>query len=184
MTFDPMGHVTPQSDLDILHRLCNEAVYVAEDCSFARAVEIGSWAGSSALVLCEHFDHVYCVDHWMGNPGDRLGQLAKIIGQSKAFETFCRNMGDRLYRTVIPCFGSSGQYARIWPRKVSLVFIDASHEFHDVFKDISAWREHVLPGGIICGHDWGIFEGVNKAVELSFGSNFKHEGNMWWSVVA
>jgi hypothetical protein len=51
--------------------------------------------------------------------------------------------------------GTSEFYASIWPFQVDLVFLDASHDYESVKKDIAVWAPHVRPGGILCGHDYG-----------------------------
>jgi hypothetical protein len=55
---------------------------------------------------------------------------------------------------------------------LDFVFIDASHEYEDVKKDIEAWLPKVKPGGILAGHDYhgdenDWFPGVKQAVNES-----------------
>lgn len=185
--FNDLGLGTPPEDLDVLRQLC---VIQRERLAPHRkieAVEVGTWAGRTALLMADHFDRVYCVDHWQGNPCDYLATQAAVHPPIEAFQTFCRNMGDRLYRSVIPCFGESHHYASIWPRKVSLVFIDADHRYFHVKRDIISWLPHVLPGGIICGHDYCLgrdFEGVIQAVNEAFGPDqFQVSSRVWWHQV-
>lgn len=193
MQFNPMRHHTPDEDLDTLFQLAWDAVksicghpsrkldLAYGGTESAEALEIGTWMGESALRLADVVDRVYCVDHWQGcpDPVDRLNYIVGEVGQKVLFETFCQNMGDELYRSIIPCFGSSETYAKIWPRKVSLVFIDGDHTYRAVKQDIELWLPHVLPGGVLCGHDFGFFPGVTAAVQDS-GLEFEHKGCMWW----
>ena len=37
---------------------------------------------------------------------------------------------------------------------LDLVWIDASHEYEFVSKDIEMWYKKIKPGGILSGHDW------------------------------
>jgi cephalosporin hydroxylase len=50
------------------------------------------------------------------------------------------------------------------PRTFDLVYIDASHLEENVVADLEAWYPKVRAGGLLCGHDWGYYEGVEKAV--------------------
>ena len=54
---------------------------------------------------------------------------------------------------------------------LDFVFIDASHEYEDVKADILSWLPKVKIGGILAGHDYNTFEGVNRAVDEIFNIN-------------
>lgn len=186
--FDPMDHVTPPDDLDVLRELSDQAFEFHrqvkspfQECS---ALEVGTWAGGSALVLAETFDKVYCVDHWRGNPADRLGEIAARLSREVPFQTFCRNMGDKLYRSIIPCYGTSWTYGKIWPSRLAMIFIDGDHRYKAVKRDIALWLPHVEMGGILCGHDYNLnFEGTVQAVNEAFAPTaFKFKSNVWWHV--
>jgi hypothetical protein len=179
--FDPMDHDTPRQDLAVLTRLVHHVSEGNRLCSPIRVLEVGSWAGLSTLALAQPGVQVHCVDHWQGNPGDRLGEVAKRYPPELAFQTFCRNMGWRLFKTVFPHRGSSLLYASIWPMPMDLIFIDARHEYEHVANDIHAWLPHVRAGGILCGHDYGVFPGVTRAAD-EIGRDGV-EGNVWWKLL-
>ena len=71
---------------------------------------------------------------------------------------------------------------------VDFVYIDASHDYNNVKKDITAWTPKVRKGGIIGGHDFytGKFmmaNGVAAAVVRKFpGEEISHTraGGDWW----
>src|SRR5262245_61567794 len=162
MTFDYMGHETHPADLRALQAL---AEGLQDSFGTVYAVEIGSWAGLSALALSRVCDRVFCVDHWRGNVHDRLAEIIGVIGQERAFATFCRNLGPMLGRKVFPCVGDSATWAAIWPFPVELCFIDGEHTYEAVSRDIDQWWPHVRPGGVMCGHDYcEQFPGVVQAV--------------------
>jgi hypothetical protein len=74
-------------------------------------------------------------------------------------------MGDRFCTTVFPCCGLSRTWAAAWTRPLDFVFVDGSHEYPEAAHDIQAWRRHLRPGGRIVCHDYGVFEGVTRAVD-------------------
>jgi predicted O-methyltransferase YrrM len=58
-------------------------------------------------------------------------------------------------------------------------FIDGSHEYEDVKKDIQAYLKKVKKGGILAGHDYdSIWAGVIKAVDEILG-NVKIINGSW-----
>lgn len=169
-TFDPLDHVTHRVDLEALHdvaRAC-AARQASRHARPTAALEVGSWAGSSALVLEGVFDRVFCVDTWEGTTSDRLGGVSRFYGRDHIFRTFCRNMGTKLHATVFPCVGKSLFWASAWRLPLDLIFIDADHTFDACITDLTCWTNHVAPGATICGHDYGSFEGVTTAVDRVF----------------
>src|SRR6185369_9411650 len=46
-----------------------------------------------------------------------------------------------------------------------LIFIDACHEYDYVKRDSASALEAVRPGGLILWHDYGVVEGVSRAVD-------------------
>jgi SAM-dependent methyltransferase len=178
--FDPMGLPESLKDLEALSTLVEQ-----EGIRLGRkpvVVEIGTWAGRSAIVMAEHAQAVHCIDHWMGNPHDCLGPIAEKIGKQKAFLTFCRNCGDLLFEKIFPYYGDSLEWARMWRLEADIVFVDASHEHESVRRDILAWKPHVRPGGILCGHDFcRLFPGVVQAVRELFPTGGEIVGQSIWT---
>jgi hypothetical protein len=64
-----------------------------------------------------------------------------------------------------------------------MVYIDASHFYKDVLKNIEEWLPRVRQGGIIGGHDYGSnrHAGVKQAVDERFGADKIqiHPGLVW-----
>lgn len=59
-------------------------------------------------------------------------------------------------------------------RFFDFVYIDADHSYEGVKADIIAWLPKVKKSGWLCGHDYGYFPGVKKAVDEYFGDkNYK-----------
>ena len=53
---------------------------------------------------------------------------------------------------------------------INFCFIDGSHEYEDVKKDIIAWLPKIKKGGILAGHDYDVaWSGVIKAVDELLG---------------
>lgn len=75
--------------------------------------------------------------------------------------------------TVIIC--GSTIAATLFPQEsLVAVFLDASHDYDSVRRDINAWKPKIIQGGMLCGDDMGIpgqsdteliWPGVKKAVD-------------------
>jgi hypothetical protein len=58
--------------------------------------------------------------------------------------------------------------------ELDFAFIDASHAYEDVKADILSWLPKIKKGGYLFCHDYGLFEGVTRAVQELFPSDAKH----------
>lgn len=69
--------------------------------------------------------------------------------------------------------------------KVGMVYIDGDHSEEGVAADIAAWFPLVVPGGYICGHDYGepAWPGVKRAVDRAFGAPARTYIDSSWLVV-
>ncbi len=161
MAFNPMHIETPTSDLQALSE-------IAASRAGNHMIEVGSWAGGTARILAQHASRLYCVDTWEGSSNDITGRLASGLTPKVAFQTFCQNMGHLLLGKVFPCVGRSLTWASIWPEQVSLIFIDANHDYEHAKADIDAWWPHLSVGGVMVIHDYGVFPGVTQAVDERF----------------
>jgi hypothetical protein len=180
--FDRVGHENHADDVSAITKLCEDIHgQFWGGPQPVEAVEIGVWAGATTRILAKWFDRVYAVDHWCGNQHDHLKPERFGYTASDVFGIFARNMGDSFLQNVIPCRGKSSTWAKAWPRKVSFVYIDAEHTYGAVFEDISLWKKHILPGGVIAGHDLcPAFPGVERAVRNHFGEDFDVVGKSIW----
>lgn len=135
-------------------------------------IEIGAYAGASAVVLSALGATVFCVDRWQGGD-DSMQHLYDLSGAARVLDAFCRNMQHKLFRNVFPVIGESSDWARRWPAdlKADIVYIDAGHRYTDCATDIMAWRSHLRPGGLLMGHDYSpvYFPAVVQAVHDMLG---------------
>lgn len=178
-TFDPMvlsddGNAAKEDRVTLL-RLARMA---REETGNANIVEVGVWAGENCLRLAEEAFQVFAVDTWKGSQSDVTGAIAEYLGPKRVFQTFCRNMWPYLLTRVFPCVGHSLTWAAIWARPAAMIYLDADHSYESVRADIEAWWPHVVPGGILAGHDYSLFEGVTRAVAELGGCHVV--GETWW----
>jgi hypothetical protein len=59
-----------------------------------------------------------------------------------------------------------------------MVFLDGSHDYESVVRDILAWRSLVADGGLLCGHDHS-WPGVERAVLELLGDVDAGPGSIW-----
>ena len=62
------------------------------------------------------------------------------------------------------------------------IFVDASHAYADVKKDIELWSPKVRKGGLISGHDINM-ESVQQAVNETVGKHRTTIDNVWFKIV-
>lgn len=153
-------------------------------------IEIGSWLGLSTRFWLENSDaHVICIDTWEGSPEHQTlkGAMEKL---PTLYETFIVNQWKWRDR-VTPIKMWSTEALKLLTKyeiEPDFIYIDANHEFNDVYLDIVASRS-CFPAALIGGDDWNfknklpgrnLEKTVQKAVRVYCG-NFKEEfvANHW-----
>lgn len=119
---------------------------------------------------------LYMIDMWSPD-------TYKNKGDDAATEPFRKIYQDEADDNFKTCLGISNKYFNrsIVNRNTSIIassfflnneldfcFIDASHSYEDVKADRIVWLPKIKPGGYLFLHDYGLFEGVTKAVDEMF----------------
>ena len=135
-------------------------------------VEIGTFFGKSASFMGVEiynskkpikFD---TIDTFQGSPTELDGKHQ--VFKNTDVESIARNNLKGLPVNVIK--GNSTDIAKKYKNNsLDFVFIDGSHEYEDVKKDVKTWLKKVKKGGYIGGHDYTDHAGVNKAVKELLG---------------
>lgn len=139
-------------------------------------VEVGVWQGDNAeKLLANNRDlFLFLVDQWKAD--DPLYVKSKD-GKSKLNQKDFDHAMDMTLKRLKPYKDryilirkSSEKACRSFTEKeqFDFVFIDANHIYEAVKKDIEIWYPLVKTGGYICGHDYGVYAGVKKAVNEKF----------------
>ena len=139
-------------------------------------VEIGSWKGRSASYMAVEifnsrknikFD---CVDTWCGSvehldPNTFYFHQELITDKDWLYYQFLQNTRP-VCDIITPIRMTSLDAVSLYEnRSLDFIFIDASHEYEDVKKDIIGWYPKLKLGGIIAGHDYTSYDGVKQAVD-------------------
>ena len=129
-------------------------------------VDGGTWMGLSAwhlLVNSQADSTVICMDTWAGSR--EHAQEAYRNDLKRLYDTFVINMWD--YRSrIVPMKFDSVEGMRELKRlgiEPDLIYIDWSHEYEDVYDDVSTALA-LFPKAVICGDDLG-WEGVRRALD-------------------
>jgi SAM-dependent methyltransferase len=140
----------------------------------SHVVEVGSWKGRSAAFMSVEiinsnkkikFD---CVDTWKGSIEH---ETYDVITEEKLYDVFLSNI-EPVKHIINPIRMTSIEASKLYKdNSLDFVFIDASHEYEDVKADILSWLPKVKIGGILAGHDYNTFEGVNRSVNEIFNIN-------------
>lgn len=146
---------------------------------YLAVMEIGSFVGGSAAILSRRAGDLLCVDTWAGSGVDG-DEMHSLYERTDVYETFLKNIQlfpipiEHHRRTLNPD-SLPGFLAQ---RSFDLIFIDGGHDLETVRTDINVAKEHIVPGGTICGHDFTEFKGVTEAA-LDFGLDGAC-GTVWW----
>lgn len=154
-------------------------------------IEVGSWKGRSAhhfaFASVGHVEtddvsgaavpaptKIYCVDTWLGGidhvlsskPQDDLARDSH--GSPRIYHQFIRNFAEEpdFAKRIFPIQNTSLNGARILAHlgvAAQLIYVDGSHEYHDVYADLCAYVQLLAQGGLMFGDDFrapGVFAAV------------------------
>jgi predicted O-methyltransferase YrrM len=144
-------------------------------------VEIGVWKGRSAVFMAVEIEnskkHILfdCVDTWEGSdehldPKSSFYEPNLIDNKDWLYQHFLENINP-VKHIINPIRKPSLEAAKQYKdNSLDFVFIDASHDYENVMKDIEAWYPKVKNGtGVLAGHDYSWGPEVKKAVDEFFG---------------
>ena len=157
---------------------------VAECPDGSTVAEIGCYLGKSTCYLADAIRRsgknieVIAVDLWPDQSPSADFDFAPGM-----YEKFLHNVRanglEGIIRSVIR--GDSAEAAKqVKDGSLFMAFLDASHLYPAVKKDIPAWLPKVKNGGYLCGHDYASpHEGVIRAVNEAFGRSITTDGSVW-----
>ena len=116
--------------------------------------EIGAWRGITTAALAERTNRrVYAIDPHKVN---------EFPGINEAFEAFRKRTSP--FSNVVYLRCSSGEAAKkLSGTPLSLIFVDAIHDYINTWFDFRVWGNLLVPGGIILFHDVDDHAGANLA---------------------
>lgn len=129
-------------------------------------VEVGVAAGklSVALLAAEENLHLTMVDDYAS--GSERGAAYRETGDQHAFVSktdqlvAMRTSRRRVVRygkgrTRMIVMSSTNAAREVKDEAYDFVFLDADHSVEGVRADLAAWWSKIIPGGWLCGHDYG-----------------------------
>lgn len=140
-------------------------------------IEVGCFLGKSTAFFAERVDKVYVVDTFVQN-GELQDNGDAREYPTNFYKTFERNMQDRGHWPKISVLKMTSVEASEVCPNADLIYIDASHDFGNVFRDLLKWYKKA---DIVCGDDYDEnWPGVKEAVD-SFQAYVKPqvEGRVW-----
>jgi hypothetical protein len=143
--------------------------------------EIGVHRGECSAHLLEmhHGLKLHMIDMWSPNTYAGKGDDAATEPYRKIYEKECEQnyktacaVADKYKMSAYILRGGSLEAVKwVMDNTLDFAFIDASHSYEDVKADILAWLPKIKKGGYLFCHDYGLFEGVTRAVTEMFTFN-------------
>jgi len=137
---------------------------------FKIGVEVGVAGGKMSKFICESCPDIklYSVDAWTLFP-DAIGYTQEKM--------------DKLYEKTKSklSYFSNNQIVRAWSmdavkqfknNSLDFVYIDAAHDYKNVYQDIREWSKKVRKGGLVCGDDYIFPEDLPKDNEAFNNSKY------------
>ncbi len=148
-------------------------------------IEVGTWLGLSTATMARELKKqgladasILAIDTFIGSRV-HWEEMPETLELQHGFPTlyprFLSNMMNAGCDDVVvplPMTSSdAGAYLFSKGIRAELIYIDGSHEEHDVYDDAVAYWKLLAQGGVMFGDDWG-YESVQKAV-MRFSDEYK-----------
>jgi predicted O-methyltransferase YrrM len=139
-------------------------------------IEVGSWKGASAVHMAGLASeaHILCIDTWLGSPemvslnNNLYDHFRRLHGWPQLYFTFISNVIRHVGRERICPLPMPSTVAAPLLRKMGvqadMIYIDGSHEYLDVARDVDDYWPLLRKGGVMLLDDYG-FPGVKKAID-------------------
>ena len=139
-------------------------------------VELGCWKGRSTSCMGVEIKNsgkdirFWAVDHWKGSDEQVHRDDPDLIA-GRLFEVFTANI-QPVKDFVIPLKSDSAEAAKQFKdSSVDFVYVDATHTYEGVMRDLISWWPKLKSGGVLAGDDWMLEEvrgnqvwGIQRAV--------------------
>jgi len=123
-------------------------------CGMINVVEVGTFEGHWVKGLLDNVpivENVYSVDDL--SKGPKVETIKKWLA----------NVGKEAFQTAHLLVGKSKVWAKVFPEKIDLLYIDTSHDYVSAKRDLTLWYPKLHSGGLLMCHD-AQEDGVNKAI--------------------
>lgn len=175
-----MGEILPYNDFGFFSSYKKPILKNLVDRYKVRViVELGSFLGKSTRyfgAIVPSDGKIYAIDHWLGSKNHQTPERRDVYPLLPTlYEQFLSNIiHANLCNKIIPIRSYTVEATH---------FIDASHEYEDVFHDLHAWYPKVKSKGIISGDDWFWEKQSVKNAVIKFANEIKAEvyrdKNIW-----
>jgi hypothetical protein len=124
----------------------------------------------------------HTIDTFEGDSGsndEEEIEAYRKVNVSKMFDEFSENT-KHLKEHFNVIVGKSDESSKFFEdNSVDVIFIDAGHSYDAVIRDIKSWLPKIKDGGIMSGHDYINWSGVNTAVNEIFNEVDKIDNECW-----
>jgi predicted O-methyltransferase YrrM len=143
-------------------------------------VELGCFFGYSTVFLAKEIKRqkknivIYAIDRWTDETWDARGENVE--------DCFKQNIIDKKVDDIITVIKDDSVNASMTfeGKSVDFVYVDASHDYESVKKDILNWLPKLKHGGWIAGHDYQY--DVEKVVNEYFKNSVERIKDNTWLV--
>lgn len=152
-------------------------------------VELGAYKGKSTSFIVTEINNqnrniqFHTIDTFEGDSGSNDEEeidAYRKVNVSKMFDEFSENT-KHLKEHFNVIVGKSDESSKFFEdNSVDVIFIDAGHSYDAVIRDIKSWLPKIKDGGIMSGHDYINWSGVNTAVNEIFNEVDKIDNECWF----
>ncbi len=166
-------------------------------------IEVGTWKGASAIYMASFLrdqgyeqTKIICIDTWLGSidfwtdqeDEEKYSGLQTVNGYPTVYYQFLANVMHKNLQDYIIPFPQPAKEAWQWLTlnkiKADFIYIDANHNYDEIFNDVHRYWDLLNLNGIICGDDYDQYwPTVKTAINCLVNDNdfdLTVKGNKWF----
>jgi hypothetical protein len=129
--------------------------------------EIGVERGVNATEMLQglNIHQLYLVDHYLPYGDCLTGGVFPQEGQDMVYQDMFTRIKDYLHKVILVTKDSVFASSLFPDEFFDFIYIDGSHDYEPVMRDIVSWWPKIKQGGILGGHDYKNSPHVERAVK-------------------
>jgi hypothetical protein len=144
-------------------------------------IEVGCWEGRSTVLLANALypRTLHVIDHFVGDLARPDSEVTTAARERDVQAVFVNNMETLTRGNYVLHVMGWRDFFKTYTGRIGFIHIDGEHTYREVHDNVVAASAHLVPGGVMCGDDYGR-RPVRRALRETLGEVSNRKATWWW----